>query len=305
MRFTLRQLEYLVAVAEHGSVAGAAASLQVSRGTLSQSLSDLERVLRADLLSRKASKGSTLTPAGRVAVDIARRVLAESEAMDNLGAKLAGRPFGRLRVGCYSTLAPWLAPRLQTYFATRHPAVELTIRDQHGTGMADDVADGRLDVVIAFTRRVHNPRVRLVPVSETHVMCMVGREHALADRDKVTLAELADFPATVLNIFPGVDLVTDVMQHAGLRAKVEWRADQFETVRSMVGHGFGYTLTMGVPHSDRAVDGSPLTIVPTDSSGYHSPVVAVLPSNQRPSAAVSELLHATKSLLTELDTPTS
>lgn len=261
---SIRHLEYLVAVADTGSVSRAAALVHASPGTLSQGLTALERSLGVQLLYRRAAKGSQLTPAGIHAIPLARAVLAESEKLTNLGAFMAGELFGAVRVGCYTTISPWVVPHLVDRFTTEHPAASVQFDDAFRADMLEDVLIGKLDALITFGRHVgdaHARHVHRTVVARAPLVAMVAQGHPLASHDSLSLERLAREPAIPLDSSPHVDLVTEYMTAEHLTPLVAHRSRHFDTVQSLVARGYGYSLTMGMPHAGHSMEGLPLTYV--------------------------------------------
>ena len=107
---TLRQLTFLLALAEHGSFSRAAEAAHVTQPTLSAGIKELETILGATLVERGA-RGAALTPAGEAAVARARIVLTEAEDLVHV-ARAAGEPLsGPFRLGGIPTIAPFLLPK--------------------------------------------------------------------------------------------------------------------------------------------------------------------------------------------------
>src|SRR4051812_7389558 len=111
-RFTVRQLEHFVAAADAGSISTAAERGLVSQAGVSLAISDLERHLGVQLFLRRKAKGVPLTSAGERVLADARRLLAQAEELQTHAAAEGDGLTGRLGVGCYTTLAPYLLPPL-------------------------------------------------------------------------------------------------------------------------------------------------------------------------------------------------
>src|SRR5690606_14507539 len=117
---TLRQLQYLTLLAEHGSFSRAAEAAHVTQPTLSAGIQELERALGPPLVDR-ARSGVILTAAGEEAVRRARIVLREAQDLTDAAAA-AGQPLsGRFRLGVIPTIAPFLLPRALPILKARHP----------------------------------------------------------------------------------------------------------------------------------------------------------------------------------------
>ncbi|OWJ75973.1 LysR family transcriptional regulator, partial [Haematobacter missouriensis] len=113
LRFTLRQLEYLVAVGELGSVTEAAERVNVSAPSVSTAISQLEREFGLTLFVRRHAQGLAMTEAGRRFVEQARHILAEAGKLNALSNALTGQVRGPLNVGCLVTFAQIVIPALR------------------------------------------------------------------------------------------------------------------------------------------------------------------------------------------------
>ena len=115
-RLTLRQLEYLVAVGETGSIARAADRLNVSSPSISSAITQLEEELAISLFVRQHAQGLSLTKGGEKVLEQARRVLAGAREISNVAADVSGIARGPLAVGCLLTFAQLVLPRLRRGF---------------------------------------------------------------------------------------------------------------------------------------------------------------------------------------------
>ena len=110
LRYTLRQLEYFVAVGETGSIAAASQQVNVSSPSISAGISQLEEELGVKLFVRYHAQGLTPTLAGRKLLDQAQTVLRQAAAMRDLAGDLSGSIRGPLAVGCLSTCLLYTSP---------------------------------------------------------------------------------------------------------------------------------------------------------------------------------------------------
>ncbi len=113
LRYTLRQLEYFVAVGETGSIAAASQQVNVSSPSISAGVSQLEEELGVKLFVRYHAQGLTPTLAGRKLLDHAQMVLRQAAALRDLAGDLSGAVRGPLAVGCLSTIAQIVLPGLR------------------------------------------------------------------------------------------------------------------------------------------------------------------------------------------------
>jgi LysR family hydrogen peroxide-inducible transcriptional activator len=144
---TLKQLQYLVALQEHGHFGNAAEACFVTQSTLSAGLRELESLLGLTLVER-TRRVVRFTPVGeRIAVQ-ARRVLAEADTLADL-ARAAGKPLsGELRMGVIPTIAPFLLPRLLPQLRAAWPDLKLYLREEVTAAACDSLQRGRLDCVL-------------------------------------------------------------------------------------------------------------------------------------------------------------
>jgi len=122
LRFTLRQLEYLVAVGDSGSIAGAAQKINVSSPSISAAISHLEKEFGLQLFVRRHAQGLSLTGAGKQMLESAKAVLAQASHLNDLSASLSQTIRGPLNVGCLVTFAQVILPGVRRSFVELRPS---------------------------------------------------------------------------------------------------------------------------------------------------------------------------------------
>jgi len=144
---TLRQLQYLKLLAEHGSFSRAAEAAFVSQPALSAGVQELEKILGAQVVERTRGQ-IQLTAVGAEAVKRAEDVLARTEDLVE-AAQSAGRPLsGRFRLGVIPTIAPFLLPAKLPSVKATYPALKLFIREDLTPGLLKSLKAGQLDAAI-------------------------------------------------------------------------------------------------------------------------------------------------------------
>ncbi|QEE61972.1 LysR family transcriptional regulator [Salinibacterium sp. dk2585] len=274
--FTLRQLEFFVAVAETGSVSAAAKHTNASAGAVSLSLRELERAVKAQLLYRRPGYGTTVTPTGAAAYQHAKRLLANAESIEGLSQTDEGALIGELRIGCFPTLSPWMVPRVIEFFAQEHPAIDVQLTEDDSTYLQAHLLAGKLDAVIMY-RNALAPGVEAELVAPARVQVVLAADHPLAAFDEVPLAALQPETAIALAQPAATHYLEDVLRVAGFMPNVRWRSSNTETIRSMVARGLGYALVMGRPVGDRTYDGLPLVYRRIQGDIPENPVVIARP----------------------------
>ncbi|WP_158559924.1 LysR substrate-binding domain-containing protein [Prauserella sp. PE36] len=171
-------------------------------------------------------------------------MLRESDELHSISQVLRGELSGTLRIGCFTTLSPWLLPRIIAHFAHRLPGVRVEVLETSSDGLQQRLQDGDLDVCLMCAQHI---RTRLDHEEIVPVQLVLPAEHQLADRDEVAFRELGDEPAVLLAVRPARDLVEEILRKTGFTPNVAWRIANVETIRSMVGRGLGYSVLMAGP----------------------------------------------------------
>lgn len=144
---TLKQLQYLIALADHGHFGRAADACFVTQSTLSAGLRELESLIGITLVER-TRRVVRFTPLGLKIADKARRVLREAEELSEL-ARAAGKPLsGDLRMGVIPTIAPFLLPRILPKLRAEWPDLKLYLREETTTAACDSLHRGHIDCVL-------------------------------------------------------------------------------------------------------------------------------------------------------------
>jgi LysR family hydrogen peroxide-inducible transcriptional activator len=144
---TIKQLQYLVALSEHGHFGKAAESCFVTQSTLSASLRELESLIGITLVER-TRRVVRFTPLGARIADKARRVLREAEDLADM-ARAAGQPLtGELRMGVIPTIAPFLLPAMLPRLRAQWPDLKLYLREETSQAACDALHRGQLDCVL-------------------------------------------------------------------------------------------------------------------------------------------------------------
>ncbi|MEO6091885.1 MAG: hydrogen peroxide-inducible genes activator [Novosphingobium sp.] len=144
---TLKQLQYLVSLHEHGHFGRAADACSVSQSTLSAGLRDLEALLGVVLVER-SKRAVRFTPLGNAVVTKAHRVLREAEELSEL-VQSSGEPLsGEMRMSVIPTIAPFLLPRMLPRLRRERPSLRLFLREEPSAAAMESLHHGRADCVL-------------------------------------------------------------------------------------------------------------------------------------------------------------
>jgi len=236
----LRDLQYLVALAETRHFGRAAAHCHVSQPTLSAQLRKLEEYLGVALIERRPRKVA-LTAAGEAVLERARRMLQDAEDIRALAHASQDPLAGQLKVGLIPTLGPYLLPRVMPRFAQAMPKLSLLLHEYQTAPLVQRVLDGELDLaILALPADTRGLQTRSL-FAEAFLVAM-PETHPLASRRRLKTADLAGEKLLLLE--EGHCLREHALE-ACARAGVEeqgFRATSLETLRQMVAAGAGITL---------------------------------------------------------------
>jgi DNA-binding transcriptional LysR family regulator len=189
MDLELRELRYLIAVAEEGSFTAAARRLQMAQPPLSAAIKSLEQWLGVALFER-TTRHVQLTEAGTLLLEDARRIVSDLDASVSRVRASAGPVV--LDIGFRpATSIPLLNP-VVAEFRRRHPEVELRLHHVEWLQQTEWVIDGRIDVSFVLGPITH-PQIEVRTLMTSRRVAAVAPDHPLADRSEITLEELADY----------------------------------------------------------------------------------------------------------------
>jgi LysR family hydrogen peroxide-inducible transcriptional activator len=236
----LRDLQYLVALAETRHFGRAAERCHVSQPTLSAQLKKLEEYLGVALIERHPRKVA-LTAAGLAVIERARRMLQDADDIRALAHASQDPLAGQLKVGLIPTLGPYLLPRVMPRFAQALPKLTLLLHEYQTGPLVQRVLDGELDLaILALPADTKGLQTR--PLFAEPFLVAMPEEHRLASKRRLRTGDLAGEKLLLLE--EGHCLREHALE-ACSRAGVEeqgFRATSLETLRQMVASGAGITL---------------------------------------------------------------
>jgi LysR family transcriptional activator of glutamate synthase operon len=256
----LRQLRYLVALAEELNFTRAAASEHVAQPALSQQIRRLEDEVGLGLVER-TTRHVTLTAAGALLVGRARRVLAELDAAEMELQALRGMDTGHVTIGAMHTMGPVDLSLALALFHDRHPNVGLTVREQSSEEMAEMLRVDELDLAfLSVTERVEAHGLGLHQLISEELVVLLPPGHPLAGKSRVRMIELAD--EQFISFREGARL-RELLLAAGREAhfvpRVTLESNESHRIRQLVGRGLGVAI---LPRSDADGPGADVAVAP-------------------------------------------
>ena len=241
---SLRQLTFLIALADELHFSNAAKRCNVTQSTLSAGLKELEAILGVTLAER-SKRSVIMTPVGRKIVEQAQKILTDTQHLVETAAQEAEAMAGDMHLGVIPTVGPFLLPRLRPLLRTEHPRLRLYLREELTDQLLEGLRSGRLDVaLIALPHEVGD--LETLDLFEDGYHLVAPLDHKLACNSLADGTMLKNEPLMLLerghclqqhalSAFPGL-----------LNKDVEFDATSLATLLAMVEEGLGSTLIPNV-----------------------------------------------------------
>ncbi len=237
----LRDLEYLVALAEEGHFAHAAERCFVSQPTLSGQLKKLEEELGV-LLVERTSRQVVMTEAGRAVTVQARRVLAEAREIKGIAESFHDPMAGALQIGLIPTVAPYLLPLIMPRLRQAYPNLKLWLHEQQTHVLMERLRNAELDLLILALPVPSHDFVEVDLFREPFQLAVPASD-PLSQQASAQLGDLNEREVMLLEEGHCLrEHALDVCFRAGASEYGAFHATSLETLRHMVGEGMGITL---------------------------------------------------------------
>ena len=237
----LKDLKYLVALADTGHFGKAAERSFVSQPTLSAQLKKLEEFLGVKLVERQP-KNVQLTEVGRQVVARARRMLDESEEIIALARHNTDPLGGKLKLGLIPTIGPYLLPRVMQKIRKALPHLGLMLYEYQTEALVKRLRDGDIDVGFMALPAPPDGLESQALYEEAFTLAL-RQQHPLADKTTVKVQDLKGHALLLLEDGHCLrDQALEVCSRVDVREVEDFRATSLETLRQMVVAGLGITL---------------------------------------------------------------
>ncbi|MFM7273793.1 MAG: LysR substrate-binding domain-containing protein, partial [Gammaproteobacteria bacterium] len=193
----LRDLQYLVSVADLRHFGRAAERCHVSQPTLSTQLRKLEDYLGVPIFERSGRR-VLVTPAGEQVVERARILLRDYEELQLTARRLKDPAAGQYRLGVFPTLAPYFLPRVIPAIHAQYPQLRLLLVEEKTEHLLEKLRAGRLDLAL-LALPVTGEGMESFTLFDEPFRLAVSEEHPLATRKQVTASDIAGEPLLLLD----------------------------------------------------------------------------------------------------------
>lgn len=283
---TLRQLEYVSAVARAGSLVAAAEQLHVSQPALSAALARVEEHLGRALFIRRKGSPVQLTPAGEIYTAQVEELLSRARRLEDRAA-FAEATAGRLTIGIFDDLAPFYLAPLRAALARALPEVELHSRIADFETLAREMLDGRIDLALTWDLGLDGSFTR-TPLFAVAPVAFMAPNDPLALRSSVPLEALRECPLILFEEGLSVRHVLGLFRRFGARPLVRHRVRALEVMRSLAARQEGIGISYASPPARQSYDGAPVVAVPISDDYARESVVLVQSALAQETPLVSE-----------------
>jgi LysR family hydrogen peroxide-inducible transcriptional activator len=281
----LRDLKYLVALADAKHFGKAAEACHVSQPTLSAQIKKLEEFLGVELIERQP-RGVALTAVGKELVERARRVLRESDELVQLARNFRDPLSGNLSVALIPTIGPYLLPQVAKKFRKQLPKLQLMLYEYRTATLLDKLRNGEIDMGICALP-VDAEALDSRELYREDFVVAVPPQHGLAKKSAVKIGDLAGEPLLLLEDGHCLrDQALEVCSRIDIHESQDYRATSLETLRQMVAAGWGVTLLPKLAASGPFATGQGVTIKTLPKPAPHRIVGAVWRKSSTRTAAI-------------------
>ncbi|CAM3228313.1 MULTISPECIES: LysR family transcriptional regulator [Brevibacillus] len=236
----LRQVRYVLAVAEERSFSRAANRLHLAQPSLSQQIAKLEKLLGVTLFHR-LPQHVELTDAGQRFVQVAQTLVDMSDGLEREMRSYAVGESGKLMVGSLPITGAYVLPHVISAFTKRFPGVELQLVEDTSSHLEQLLVRGKIDVSL-LTMPIGDLSIETIPAINEEIFLAVPPQHPLAEREEIDLAELSDQPFILLKEGQGFRTISlRLCELAGFRPRIVFESSNIQTVQSLVSAGMGFS----------------------------------------------------------------
>lgn len=234
------QMEYILAVAEHGNITKAAEQLHISQPSLSNQIISLEKQLGIALLERK-HKRVYLTEAGIAFTKYARKIIGESNDLQRLMTDFANLNTGSIRVGALPIMSSLRLPNMISEFKKEYGKVKLTILEKGSSDLLRAVENNEVDVAFAIIKGTPDENLNAVLINTSQICAVVNKKDKLSKKEKISWDMLQNVPLAMnTDSYVLQDIVSDsFFSEKKKEANVMSYCNQIETALALADQNMG------------------------------------------------------------------
>jgi DNA-binding transcriptional LysR family regulator len=255
MAFTLRQLHYFVAVAEQGTVSGAAQQLSISQPAITEAIKDLEIDLGVSLFERH-SRGLKTTHKGHQFLRHAKSILGQVSDARRSFESDANPDKGTLQLGVTSLVAGYVLSDILSRYRRAYPSIDVSAIEDNGDYLEHLLIGGELDVAVMVISNLRDRmalQADILEVSPYQLWMPAG--HPLAAQEAISLDDVSRHPLIMLTVDEIEEATVKLLGALGQKPHVAFRTRSVEAVRSLVATGAGLSLLPDLVYRPWSLEG--------------------------------------------------
>jgi LysR family cys regulon transcriptional activator len=252
----LQQLRYLNEIVRRGlNISDAAAALYTSQPGISKQVKLLEEELGIEIFVRNGKRIVALTEPGKTILDIAQRILHESDNLKQVGQEFQAQDSGQLVLAATHTQARYVLPPVVKQFIKRYPKVKLGLHQGNPTQIAEQVLNREADIAIATESIMLYDGLITLPCYDWYHCVVVPPKHPLLEIKKLTLAKLSEYPIITYDFaFSGRSKIDEAFAAANIEPNFALTAIDADVIKTYVELGLGVGILAElafIPERDR------------------------------------------------------
>jgi LysR family cys regulon transcriptional activator len=237
----LQQLRYLNEIVRcELNISDAAAALYTSQPGVSKQIKLLEEELGLDIFVRNGKRIVAITDPGKAVLEIAQRVLLETNNLKQVGMEFRQQDSGALTIATTHTQARYALPPVVKAFTQTYPEVKLGLHQGSPTQIAEQVLSGEVDIGVATESLALYDELVTLPCYEWHHCVVVPPKHPLLNEKRLTLKKLAQYPIITYDFaFTGRNKINQAFSEAGIEPNIALTAIDADVIKTYVELGMG------------------------------------------------------------------
>lgn len=237
----LQQLRYLQEIARQNlKISDAADALYTSQPGVSKQIKLLEEELGIEIFIRNGKRISAITEPGKAILEIAQRILHDTDNLKQVSEEFRAQDSGTLTVATTHTQARYALPPVVKQFIARYPKVKLNLHQGNPTQIAEQVLEGEADIAIATESLALYDELVTLPCYEWNHCIITPPKHPLLEEKKLTLEKVAQYPIITYDFaFTGRNKINAAFQAKGITPNVVLSAIDADVIKTYVELGLG------------------------------------------------------------------
>jgi DNA-binding transcriptional LysR family regulator len=250
MHFTLKQLRYFNAALRGGSIAAAAAEMNISQSSITAAIDQLETAIGTELFRRVPAKGLVATESGREVGARVARFLEQTRIFENDLMSLRGAPTGSLNLACYAPTAPYVLPILLKRVTQDYPDIRVDLKEGDMDSITAQLNAGAVDLALTYRRAIPET-MPFLELFRARPWVLIPDSWEMAKSREIKPEVLSGKPMIMLDLPQTEVYFRSIFENRGIDLRIEHRTKSSSVLRGLVAANFGYSILNIYGHGDR------------------------------------------------------